>query len=346
MPDPRQSARHKCLLPHRLVKTPRILPRIVPRQRVSLGPRPPADLHKLAPPALALLPQRVPQSAKQSRIPINRRQRTRPHIPRRNGQKTTRINLPRMRYEHKPVTLTHARGPEPVVSTVFAPVRPLRQESSIVHRLRRLHLKRSHLRNPRQKIKHTLILLRRQLRNRPQTVYISPHHRRLDLRIQPNFASMPQRPQPSGKRPARTPKTIMRCGIRPIQTDRHARYPAFLEPVNRLYGQQRSRRRRHIRSQAKPHRIPNQLIKFRSLQRIPPRSTPPADCRNAESCQAVACLPACSALPDHGPRSPTPDNAHKPDRTPASLPKPPTAALSQSPSALLVCSPKRNFVAI
>ena len=270
MPDPRQAARHKCLLPHRLVKTPRILPRIVPRQRVSLGPRPPADLHKLAPPALALLPQRVPQSAKQSPIPINRRQRTRPHIPRRNGQKTTRINLPRMRYEHKPVTLTHARGPEPVVSTVFAPVRPLRQESSIVHRLRRLHLKRSHLRNPRQKIKHTLILLRRQLRNRPQTVYISPHHRRLDLRIQPNFPSMPQRPQPSGKRPAHTSKTIMRCGIRPIQTDRHARYPAFLEPVNRLCCQQRSRRRRHIRSQAKPHRIPNQLIKFRSLQRIPP----------------------------------------------------------------------------
>ena len=277
-----------------------------------------------------------------------------------------------MRNEHKPAPLTHARRPEPVMSTVFAAVRPLRQESSIVHRLRRLHLKRSHLGNSGQEIKHTLILrrrqivlqarppryyqkkqapkprpdLRRQLRNRPQTVHVSPHHRRLDLRIQPNFPSMPQRPHTRGKRPAHASKTIMRCGIRPIQTDRHARYPAFLEPVNRLYGQQRSCRRRHIRSQAKPHRIPNQFIKIRPLQGIPPRSTPPGDCRNAESRQAVACLPACSALPDRGPRSPTPDNAHKPDRTPASLPKPPTAALSQSPSALLVCSPKRNFVAI
>ncbi len=159
------------------------------------------------------------------------------------------------------------------MSTVFAAVRPLRQESSRVHRLRRLHLKRSHLGNSGQEIKHTLILRRRQLRNRPQTVYISPHHRRLDLRIQPNLPSMPQRPQPSGKRPAHTSKTIMRCGIRPIQTDRHARYPAFLEPVNRLRCQQRSRRRRHIRSQAKPHRIPNQLIKIRPFQRIPPLNT-------------------------------------------------------------------------
>src|ERR1051326_1973887 len=73
-----------------------------------------------------------------------------------------------------------------------------------------------------------------------QLMKVASRDGRLELRLQADIAGVPESLHGAVERARDAPEAIVRCGIWPVQADRHARYSTPFELLDSLVGQQGS----------------------------------------------------------------------------------------------------------
>src|SRR5436305_11979905 len=147
----------------RLVHAPRILGKIIARERERSRPRTAADLLVLAKPALPPALRRVAQRLEQLGVAIDIRQRIFEDIPARHRQEAAREDLARMRDEYEPLAVADARRAPCdalgvlVLRHAVLRLHTLRHVPAIVHRLGGLYAERRGFREVVHELEHLLV---------------------------------------------------------------------------------------------------------------------------------------------------------------------------------------------